>query len=34
MLAERTYHWLSSLNLAETRSPVFGLKSLGAVEVA
>lgn len=28
-----TYHWSSSLNFADTRSPVFGEKSLGAAAV-
>ena len=28
------YHWLSSVNFAETRSPVLGLKEAGAAEVA
>ena len=33
-LTRARYHWLSSVNLAETRSPVLGLKEAGAAEVA
>ena len=33
-LTRARYHWLSSVNFAETRSPVLGLKEAGAAEVA
>lgn len=33
-LTRARYHWLSSVNLADTRSPVRGLKEAGPAEVA